>query len=789
MRNPKIRTLPASLALIALNIIFVPQAFAQAGGPMPAPIAKAQYLDYARRSADWTWQHYDELLEKWKAGFDPQNVFGYRPPGNLLEMSVIYATLFEKEKNAEYGRRAKRVLLEYGDFRAAYPEWARKKRTDYEDGIPMLPDFFTVMRYIRIYDTLHRLGELTPQENRKVEADIAHSMDYLVRAQEWGPMNRSALRAESLAWAVRALPKHAQAPVWEMQRRALGDDNWGNWQIEDATIYHGVWLYALLGYADALGKREEFLRTPEMYYYAFYYSHLMSPAGMVPDFGDAQWESNWTHYLVFFEAVAAVHRDPHFKWAAATIARKFIDFNNATSAGLGYLLLDCCRWGSDDVPARPSSLLSEEVMEDVQGKKVVFRSGWSASDTYLLLNYRDEGDGGLNFRDYLRDTIPVEEEKMTHGHADENSLVLLMSGGSVLLHDAGYRDYMPSGPFGAYRQDYFHNRLCVRPEKIFMGQPRGGFRYSIRDEVPGQGVLEFLRNAGSYRRVRTQRVDFLSLPEFDYSRTRLLDEAWGYEWDRVLVYLKKPELIVVFDIFKARREDWFTLADLWHTQKIMERGDHWYDTVYGKIQTSVLPEDKRLLILFPQTHYRLEGVEPIKRHYQDEFVVYQTTAQHFELGETVGLATVLIPHRASDPVKDWPNRVELVHAEPLKAGTGLRIRAEGREFIVAVKNDLRMDISRDWRRPRYTYESGKIRFGELESNGDLIFAVLENAEEPSAPPNKINYTIVNLTKAMFGDKVLFEAKPSLYGLAFDAGEDSAGIGKLRYWRGEAEIRK
>ena len=136
-----------------------------------------------------------------------------------------------------------------------------------------------------------------------------------------------------------------------------------------------------------------------------------------------------------------------------------------------------------------------EVMEDVQGKKIVFRDGWKQDSTYMLLNYRDEGDGGLNFRDYLRDTIPVEEEKMTHGHADENSLVLLMSGGSVLLHDGGYRDYMPSGPFGAYRQDYFHNRLCVRPEKLFMGQNQGEYRYSIRDAVPGQSVLDFLHNA------------------------------------------------------------------------------------------------------------------------------------------------------------------------------------------------------------------------------------------------------------------------------------------------------
>jgi len=161
---------------------------------------------------------------------------------------------------------------------------------------------------------------------------------------------------------------------------------------------------------------------------------------------------------------------------------------------------------------------------------------------------------------------------MTHGHADENSLVLLMSGGSLLLHDGGYRDYMPSGPFGAYRQDYFHNRLCVRPEKIWLGQRKGEYRYSNRDEVPGQGILDFLRNAGSYRRVRTQKVDFLTFEDFDYSRTRLRDEDWGYEWDRAVVYIKNPEMFIVFDVLKARREEWFTMANLWHAQRIVAHG-------------------------------------------------------------------------------------------------------------------------------------------------------------------------------------------------------------------------
>lgn len=746
------------------------------------PIPRSKYLEYAHSAADWTWNNYDELIDKWKKSFDPENVFGYRPPGGLLEMAVIYAYLFEREKKPEYANRAKKVILTYGDFRSMYPEWARKKRPDYADGVPVLPDFFTVMRYVRAYDTLNRLKVFSKAENQKIEKTIAESMEYLLRTQEWGPMNRTALRAESLAWAVRALPHHPDAEKWEMQRKALGDDNWGNWQIEDATIYHGVWLYALCGYADAMGKMEELFKTPEIYYYAHYFLHLMSPACMVPDFGDANWLSNWNRFLVFFEAAAKQYKNPHMKWAASVIARKFIDFDEpATNVGLGYILMDCYRWGVDGISAQPPKTLSKEVMEDVQGKKIVFRNGWDDSSTYMLLNYRDEGDGGLNFRDYLRDTIPVEEEKMTHGHADENSIVLLMSSGSVLLHDGGYRDYMPSGPFGAYRQDYFHNRLCVRPEKIWMGQKQGEYRYSIRDAVEGQSVLDFLHNAGSYRIVRTQKVDFLTLPDFDYSRTRLIDDKMGYEWDRVITYIKKPEIFVVFDVFKSKKEEYFTLSNLWHTSKIIVHGKHWYDTVYDKIQNFGLSTDKRLLIIFPLTHYHLEGIEPEKRHYQDELLIHQTTAQHFELAETVGFVTVLIPHSADESPQEWAERVELLPIKPLSAGLGVQIQMEDKKLIVAVKNDLRMDMSRDWRRPRYTYESGKVQYGNFETNGDFLYASISGS--------KLNYTVVNLTKALFQDMVLIEAKPSVFGLAFDASPDKAGVGKLRYWRDEVDTQK
>ncbi len=744
------------------------------------PIPLKKYLEFARATADWTWQNYDSLISVWKKNLDPDYVFGYSPPGALLEMATIYAYLSEVEGNRAYAGRAKKVLLTYGDFRKEYPEAAVKRRTDYEDGLPALPNIFTAMRYIRPYDTLKRLGYLSSSEQKKIESIIAESMDFILRTQEWGAMNRGILRAECLAWAIRAMPDHPRAKTWRMLEHSIGTDNWGNWEIEDASLYNAIWLYSLLGYADALGKLDELFRTPEMYYNAHYFLSLMCPDGMIPDFGDANWHSNWDRFLVFFEAAARAYHDPHLKWAALIIANKFVDFDNIKSAGLGYMLLDWYRFGTDDIAAEPPSELTMEVMEDVVGKKIVFRNGWEPSSTYLLLNYRDEGDGGRIFRDYLRDTIPVEEEKMTHGHADENSIVLLMRNGSVLLHDGGYRDYMPSGPFGAYRQDYFHNRLCVRQEKIWMGQKEGEYRYQMRDAVPGQPLLDFLHNAGSYRQVRTQKIDFVSLPEFDYSRTRVIDDKLGYEWDRVITYVKSPELFVVFDIFKARVEEFFTVANLWHTRKIVAQGDHWYDVVYDSLAKQALPTQQHLLILFPHTHFRLECVEREKRYYQDELAIYQMTGQHFELGQHIGFVTILIPHHPSEAPQNWIEKVKLVKTEPEEAALAIQIQDGSKQFIIGAKRDLRMDMIRDWRRPKYTYESGRIQYGDYETNADFLFLMREK--------KKLAYTAINLTKIKFKDQWLLDPKPAQFGLAFDGSPDAPGVGKLRYWRDEVEVK-
>ena len=767
------------LLLFSISFLIALNCFSQPVAKMPFK----KYLEFARIAADWTWGKYDSLERAWIKGIDPGNFFGYRPPARFLEAASIYATLFDLEGNRKYAERATSILLKYDGYTRYFPDSVSRVRPDYSEGTPALPDFFTTMRYIRPFEILKRKGVLTQDETEKMKKVIVHNMNYLLQAQEWGAMNRAALRAETLGWAIKALPDVPESEKWRSYEQALGADNWGNWEIEDATLYHAVWLYAMMSYAESKGQMKELFATPEMYYYSYYFLNLMAPYGMVSAFGDSRINDNWDRWLVYFETAARYYSNPQLKWAASVIANKFLNFNNIAATSLAYELLDCYRWGNDRIiPEKPANL-SQEVMEDVQGKKIVMRNGWEPGSSFLLLNYKDEGESGQLYRDYLRDGIAVEEEKMTHGHSDENSISLLMNNGSVLLADGGYRDYMPSGPYGNYRQDYFHNRLVVRAEKIFMGQKDGESRYNTpgKTAVAGQSVLDFVHNAGSYRQVKTNKIDFITLPDFDYSRTRVTDETMGYEWDRIITYIKDPGLYVVFDILKGRKEQYLTAASMWHTRKIVASGLHWYDTMYDSVYTFRNNPDNNLLILFPKNHYRLESVEPERRNYTKEFVISEYSGQFFELGQHTGFITILVPHGKNEEASIWKERIKVVETGDEEPGLSVEINT-GRDIIqVGIKSDLRMDMIRDYRRPKYTYESGRVIYDKVETNGDFFITRKSG--------NSLSYTVVNVTKMFYGGKLLFKQKSNFYGMPFDGGPEVESISKARYWRDTIDLNK
>ncbi|HEY9189055.1 MAG TPA: hypothetical protein VIR55_14270 [Ignavibacteria bacterium] len=756
--------------ILSLNIVYAQQIF------------KKEYLERAKIAVQNEWKNRDQIIENYKKNIDTNYVFGYNPPAGDIYLAALHAHFYKEEGKKEDFEKAKQLLVGYGEYKKAYPPDYYKKKSEYAKGLPALPNIFTGAAYCRAYILIKDEPGWTKKEKEIVEKNIAESADYIMNFQEWGAMNRAMLRAEFLASCIKALPNHPNVNKWKTLCKSIADDNIAKWEIEDATGYHAIWLYALLNYAD-YSDNYEFLYSPVMNYYYQYFSYLFAPDKTMPEFGDADYNAAWVRYLPFFEKAASITKDSHIKWVATEYFKKNvlpIEYSKINSS-LGLFFYDCYRWCDDNIKPEPSKKLSMEVLEDVVGKKIVFRDGWNDKSTYLLLNYRDEGDGGLLDRDNLRNSIPVEEEKMTHGHSDENGICQLQYNGSFLLYESGYRDFMPSGPYGAYRADYFHNRVCIRREKIFKGQSEGGYRYANGGKpVIGQTMLEFYHNSGAYRKVVTNKIDFLTFDEFDMSRTRVTDPKMKYQQDRVITWIKELNIFVVFDIVKFLEEDYFTAANLWHTRKILDRGNGWYETQYDSIRTLPVNTNNALLIYFPENNQKMEGFEKEKRCYQDEFVIYQMDSRHVKMGDMISFITILIPHPKDKDVKNLMSNIKVINSSDPNNSIGVTINYNGKKFYVYSKMDFDKELSRDHRRPKYTYESGKVNVEEFETDGHYLFGILDG--------KKLNYCITNVIKAQFKNKLLFEQAPSTSGLAFDNSPDGPGTMKLRYWKESVEIK-
>jgi hypothetical protein len=744
--------------------------------PDTTAVSREEYMSYCVAAAEEGWNSLPELRDRWKKSIDLTYVFGYNPPGTDPYLAALSANLWRLTGEPKYLGRIKQLLLEYPEYKNAYPAEFVKTRSEYAKGLPALPNIFTFPKYLHAYALLKGQGNLTPGERKAIEDAIAESADFFLEFQEWGAMNRALLRAEALLYAAKLLPAHARSGRWRTMGEAILRDSWGQWEIEDATGYHSVWLYSLLGTASDVREDESLYRTPVLHYYFRYFLELLCPAGNIPDFGDADWDATWERMIPFFEKGGAVYGDPELRWAAARIFRKhLVPAPARTSVFVGLVLSDALRWADFTVGARSPAPVSGQVLEDLVGKKVVFRDGRDDRSTYMLYNYRDEGDGAWLQREYLRTTIPVEEEKMHHGHSDENSIVLLMRNGSILLHDGGYRDFMPSGPYGAFRADYFHNRLVVRDGKIALGQKEGEYRYAPpgRTAVEGQTMLEFFRNSGAYRQVRTQLVDFVPMKDADVVRTRLTDSDMGYTADRIVTYVKELDWFVVFDVLRYTRATYLTMANLWHTRKILSSGAGWYDTAYDSLRTRDVSGDERLLVVFPERAQLQEGVARQRRYWQEEHTVYQMIGRHGYQGDLQAFVTVLIPHGKGENLQELVRAVRVLEGTGYPDAAAVEITRGDRRWIVGAQLDLQKELVRDWRRPMYTYESGRTVYGDFETDAYFFTA----AETSSG----IHVTMVGGVKLEYRGRVVHEQLPALSGLAFDGSPDAAGTGKVRVW--------
>ncbi|MBN1542858.1 hypothetical protein JW992_11985 [candidate division KSB1 bacterium] len=741
--------------------------------PLFAQISDQEVLDYLERTLDHHLTQQEGMTAQWKALYTGTEVdenrlelIGYEPPDFFVHMADIAAFLYQQTGEKSHARLARDIMVSLEGYRRYFPE-RFKHRVEYSRGVPVVRWFRSLPVYIRAYERTKDSGFYSEKERKTVAESVAASVDIIFAFPEWGAMNRTMLRAESLIAAATCFPDHPRAGEWKKMAEILASDSLEKWEIEDAQIYHSVWLRPYIQYLD-LSNRSELFASPMMKFYFDYFVSLLTPNRAIPEFGDGRWNDDLTETYLCLERGAKIYRCGEMKWAADEILDRLLgaeidEISNtkrytalqSPSLQTAGMLITRHAYVDSTIQPREPHYRSGDALEEVISKKIVFRSDWSESATYLLLNYKDEGYYSILQKDYLKNILAVEEEKMHHGHSDENSICLLMKNGAVLLSDGNYREKAPSGEYGAFRADIFHNRMVVRPEKKSLNQP----------------LVEIFRNSGAYNdEVRTSKIDFQAFPACEYSRTRLIDPRTCYQWDRTLVRLmREPECFVVFDALKFTKTGYFTAAALWHTRQIVDCGEDWFVTRIDSLSgTYANPGKMELLILFLGDHPVTLAEQ--RRDKQTEKMLIQSVSQHFFAGQIETFAALLIPIEPGTDPRPILQRYRLLRQD--QDAFALAVHQGNQNAWLGIKTDLDRDLLKEEIRPRYTYDSGKLNYGPVETDADLVFL-----EETANGPK---FSATHLVKLIYADQVLFDTPESQFFQVWGK-SDRKGRAKWRRW--------
>ncbi|MGD8727609.1 MAG: hypothetical protein PVH40_08185, partial [Gemmatimonadales bacterium] len=267
--------------------------------------------------------------------------------------------------------------------------------------------------------------------------------------------------------------------------------------------------------------------------------------------------------------------------------------------------------------------------------------------------------------------------------------------------------------------------------------------------------------------------------EFDVSRTRLTDERDGVQHDRVITWLKRENVYVVFDIVQFLENDFFTLSTLWHATTVLDQGEDYYVTAVDVIRGRELPRNRALRIQFPQGGIRQHGMFELERNLEPATAVYQTMASHYLAGHVETFVTVLTPVDRDGFSTGPIDAVHVIEPPELRAGIGVVLEVNGESVYVCAKTDLERDILAANVRPRYTFDSGKVTYGPFATDASFLFARVAD--------DALAWAGMHLVGVYYDDQELFAAPWNTFTLEPDDWATGLGAGKYRYWEGEAQV--
>jgi hypothetical protein len=714
---------------------------------------KADFYQYILESYRRDSKILQAQIDQWRLMYSSDNaLFGYMAPKFPLQMAAVAAFLYQQIGEMAYAHQSRDIFLGYRQFTENYPVEAIGLRPEYAEGIPPLDAVFDPLIFAPACERIREA--ITPEAYIQLSEIAADSLRTLWRFPEWGGHNRAALRAASLACCAHAFPDHSQAQAWLELADELIEESWGRWSIEDTMMYQAHWMRAMIVYAAARGRTglADLIQT-RIYLKAIV--QLLSPPGILPDFGDSHWltHSHW-EWLALLEWGAAIYQDSTFKWAASRLWET--QSKEPPNIYGALVLMLAWSWCDESVPQQ-TPVTSDDALDDLVMKKLVFRTGWEHHAAYACVNYRNEGDYARVARDYLRTNLAVSAEKMHHGHSDEGSFSMLVENGTLLLHESGYRERPPDG---IYRGDFYHNRVVWRT----------GTR------LPEGTAWDILHDAGHYRPVRTERLYQSRLGEIDIRRIRICDEIENLDWDRSIFFLPSWSCWVVVDTLLALRTAPRTFSSLWWTTDVLEQQGIWARTHIKGVQAWKNTRDASLWVGIPgiPAQNNWLSVESKRRSYQDEVLIASTWSGEHRLARAVNFVTVLWARPYQAGFAEGMMDISVMESQPMGRAIGITLGWAGESVTLVTLNDLYAGWLQEDIRPRYTAEQGWYQVDSLGSDGAFVVICKTGAKATAG--------MLNGTRLDYAGQNLFQMLPTA--MFQEDGSHQPGITARFRWVGE-----
>ena len=113
----------------------------------------------------------------------------------------------------------------------------------------------TIFSFTPVLRGLYIIGRdaFTQAEWNRLETLCYAEINHIFRDCEWGRHNRATLRAIALLLFARLFPQNASAARCLKLADMLFEDSLGNWSIEDATSYLGLWVNSIAEYTQYRG--------------------------------------------------------------------------------------------------------------------------------------------------------------------------------------------------------------------------------------------------------------------------------------------------------------------------------------------------------------------------------------------------------------------------------------------------------------------------------------------------------------------------------------------------------